>query len=102
MSMVPCPSCARHVRSDAEQCPFCGAPLTPSQGASDRIDPSMVSAYGIAPVRPLPAPAYGLPAYRRGQVDDVEPRAPRRWPLVLGAALGLLVLGAALYTLGQS
>jgi hypothetical protein len=102
MALVPCPSCARHVRHDAEQCPFCGAPLTPATSVSERIDPSMVSAYGIAPVRPLPAPAYGLPAYRRGHVDDVEPRAPRRWPLVLGVALGLLVLGAALYTLGQS
>ena len=98
MSMVPCPSCARHVRSDAEQCPFCGAPLTPSQGASDRIDPSMVSAYGIAPMRPLPAPAYGLPAMRGG-VDPAPPREPRRWPLVLSAAIGLLGLGAAVYAI---
>ena len=94
MSMVPCPSCARHVRSDAEQCPFCGAPLTPSPTASDRIDPSMVSAYGIAPMRPLPAPAYGLPAMRRGVVDPVP--QPRRWPLVLGAA-ALLIAGGLLY-----
>jgi hypothetical protein len=95
MSMVPCPSCARHVRSDAEQCPFCGAPLTPSPTASDRIPPTMVSAYGIAPMRPLPAPAYGLPAMRRG-VDPAPPPEPRRWPLVLGAST-LLIAGALLY-----
>lgn len=81
MSWVPCPSCARHVRHDAEQCPFCGAPLTPTRDeASDRIElMSMVLAYGIPPGGPE--------------------LAPRRWPFVLAAAL--LIVGALLYALGR-
>lgn len=32
-SLFPCPSCARHVRSDERTCPFCDAALSPDFAA---------------------------------------------------------------------
>ncbi|HSO31983.1 MAG TPA: hypothetical protein VLT33_05690 [Labilithrix sp.] len=29
--LLPCPSCARHVRASEEACPFCAAALTPAR-----------------------------------------------------------------------
>src|SRR4051812_30737427 len=29
-SLIPCSQCSRHVRRAETQCPFCGAPCTPS------------------------------------------------------------------------
>ena len=33
-SLIPCPSCRRHVESSAAACPFCAAAIVASSGAS--------------------------------------------------------------------
>lgn len=33
MSLTPCPSCARHVRTGSSECPFCAACLDPARDA---------------------------------------------------------------------
>lgn len=64
MSLAPCPSCARHVKTSEKSCPFCkGAlpELTPIPGATHRLGRAAAFAFtasltvagcsaGIAPV----------------------------------------------------
>jgi hypothetical protein len=39
-SFVPCLSCARHVRTTDERCPFCATPLTDAMHAHVSVEPS--------------------------------------------------------------
>lgn len=64
MTLVPCPSCARHVRGAA--CPFCGAAVT-SPRAVQRTPLATRAAFLVGSValaagcNSPPAPAYGGP-----------------------------------------
>lgn len=49
MTLVPCPSCQRHVEGAAARCPFCEAALTPSDA--------------VVVEEPPPADVYGSPAW---------------------------------------
>lgn len=65
VSLIPCPSCQRHLRSEAEECPFCGA--SRAGPSPSRAGWAGTAALGLAvfaagcPAQPRPKPAYGAP-----------------------------------------
>jgi len=111
-SLVPCPSCARHVRATERVCPFCGAAVPPSfagyvpRAPAERLSRAALVAFAAVAVagcsketatpsdagsadkqqqqEPTTVPAYGAPA-------------PTPAPSPVDAGLGSLVAQAAVY-----
>jgi len=70
-ALVPCASCARHVRADAAACPFCKAAREPSDARerplTARVSRAVAFAFGASlgaavGASCVPVAAYGAPA----------------------------------------
>jgi hypothetical protein len=77
--LIPCPSCARHLRCSERTCPFCGeavperacAPATSPSGPLTRAAILFAGATAAAGCTTGLAPAYGpAPIQDSGQVED--------------------------------
>jgi len=83
MALIPCPSCQRHLRADASECPFCGQDRATSSPPAPmaRAGWAGAAALGLAvfaagcPAQPRPKPAYGAPPAPPSQAP-LGPTAP--------------------------
>lgn len=88
--LLPCPSCARHVRQSEQGCPFCGASLaleSVERAAPGRLGRAAMFAFGAAMATSVaacgggstpandsgPAPLYGGPPDSSMMVDTGTP-----------------------------
>jgi hypothetical protein len=83
MSLLPCPSCARHVRRSESACPFCGNALALEPEAALSVVPRLGRAalftFGAALATSActgtgaPVPLYGAPSIDSGAADAAPP-----------------------------
>jgi hypothetical protein len=99
MSLIPCPSCARHVRAPAAVCPFCGAsvalearprPVLPRLGRAAVLaaGASLAACGGSGPPAGRPAGAETAGAERDPPNTNAAPPAPASAPPAVPAAPG--------------
>lgn len=76
-TLLPCPSCARHVRASSTTCPFCATAITlvapTPRVITERLGRAALFTLGAAAIVTAPgcimaSPAYGIPAYDSGPV----------------------------------
>jgi hypothetical protein len=84
--LVPCPSCARHVRATESACPFCATARVPSAAPVTRTPGQRLSraalfalgasAAAVAACSGSVTPLYGAPASDSGALDGTSDAKP--------------------------
>ena len=81
MSLRPCVSCTRHVRSSEAVCPFCGETMSVAPAIVPRrvtgLGRAAIMAFGVTAAGcETPAPAYGGPPVDLSLIHISEPTRP--------------------------
>lgn len=99
--LVPCDGCARHVRSDDDACPFCGASIAPAPAPANprgRLGRAALFAFGAAVAATVGATGCGDshgPGDDAGVEADAGPGARDAGPAEVDSGAPVALYGGA-------